>query len=698
MAYRLGIDIGGTFTDFSLLDQATGRLIGYKSPTVPADLAQGVATGLHELVQREGIDLTEIEYFVHGTTIGLNTVIQRSGANLALLVTAGFRDILEIQRMRLADPVNFNSTRPAPLIPRWQVYEIQERLLTDGTLDTALDRESVVQALKAAEAAGVEGVAVCLVNAYRNPAHEQAIRAIAEDVTPDLYLTCSHEVWPQIREYERAIVTILNAYIRPKLATYLDGLANRLREIGLKVEPYITKSNGGVMTARSARDSTVETLLSGPASGVVGAIYASQLSGYGDLLTLDMGGTSADIAIIRNGEAIYSRDEHVGDFPVIMPAVGVSSIGAGGGSVAWIDQSGLLKVGPRSAGADPGPACYGRGGTEPALSDAFLVCGFLNPDNFVGGRIKLDEAMARKALEPIGEHLSRSVDAAAEAIIEVSTSNMYAEFSQVMARHGLDPRDFTLVAFGGAGAIQACFLAAEFHIPRVLVPLAPGTLCALGALSADVKNDYVKTVSLNLAQTGVDELRAHYADLHARAEQWLATEGPTVQDQQILYSADMRYEHQSYEIELAIDPAWLEAPTVQPIVDAFHSLHGKLYAHADPTGHIELISMHTKVVGSTPKPSAVPLAAGSGAATPNDTREIHYRGNRYQASVYQRSALLAGQSLVGPAVVEQDDATVLIPDGFTGHVDTYGNLVITATSEGNVPTPELVGAGAQPRG
>jgi N-methylhydantoinase A len=698
MAYRLGIDIGGTFTDFSLLDQHTGRLIGYKSPTVPADLAQGVATGLNELAQREGIDLTQIEYFVHGTTIGLNTVIQRAGADLALLVTAGFRDVLEIQRLRLADPVNFNATRPAPLIPRWRVFEIRERLLTDGSVDTPLDRESVEQALGAAVTEGVDGVAVCLVNAYRNSAHEQAIRAIAAEVVPDLYMTCSHEVWPQLREYERAIVTILNAYIRPKLATYLDGLAARLREISLRVEPYITKSNGGVMTARSARDATVETLLSGPASGVVGAIYAAQLSGYLNLLTLDMGGTSADIAIIRDGEALYSRDEHVGDFPVIMPAVGVSSIGAGGGSIAWIDQSGLLKVGPRSAGADPGPACYGRGATEPALSDAFLVCGFLNPNNFVGGRIKLDEGSAWAAIRPIADQLGLSIDAAAEAIVEVSTSNMYAEFSQVMARHGLDPRDFTLVAFGGAGPIQACFLAAEFHIPRVLVPLAPGTLCALGALSADVKNDYVKTVNLKLSRTGVDELREHFAELRRRAEAWLTNEGPSVLDRQIFYSADVRYEHQSYEIELAIDPDWLDAPDTGPIVEAFHRLHHQLYAHADPSGQIELINVHVKVIGTTPKPTARPLTTGSGAATPGSSREIHYRGGRYLAAVYQRSDLLADHTLSGPAVVEQDDATVLIPDGFVGHVDTCGNLVITTATEGVLPTPELVGAGARREG
>jgi N-methylhydantoinase A len=479
---------------------------------------------------------------------------------------------------------------------------------------------------------------------------------------------------------------------------YLEKLERELNTVGVSVPPYITKSNGGVTTARNARDATAETLLSGPASGVIGASYVCHLAGFDDLITLDMGGTSADIALVRGGRPAYSSDEHVGDFPVVMPAVGVSSIGAGGGSIAWIDRVGVLKVGPHSAGADPGPACYGRGGTEPALSDAFLICGFLNPDNFVGGRLRLDPDAAVAAMRPIAAALDLSVDDAAEAVIEVSTSNMYAEFSQVMARHGLDPREFTLVAFGGAGPIQACFLAAEFHIPRVLVPLAPGTLCALGALSADVKNDYVKTVNLKLSRTGVDELREHFAELRRRADEWLKHEGPRVLDRQIFYSADVRYEHQSYEIELAIDPDWLDAPDTGPIVEAFHRLHNQLYAHADPSGQIELISVHVKVVGTTPKPTTHPLATGSGAAAPSSSREIHYRGGRYLAAVYQRSDLLANQTLAGPAVVEQDDATVLIPDGFVGHVDTYGNLVITTATEGVLPTPELVGAGARREG
>jgi N-methylhydantoinase A len=678
--YRLGVDIGGTFTDFALLDRSTGRVVGYKSPTTPSDPAEGVITGLHELLRQHNIEPSQVEYFVHGTTIGLNTVIQRSGANLAFMTTEGFRDVLEIQRMRLSDPLNFAATRPAPLIPRWQVFEIRERILTTGAVEVGLDRESVVRAFEAARAQHVDGVVVCLMNAYRNPQHEAAVRAIGAEVAPDMYVACSHAVWPQIREYERAIVAILNAYIRPRLAAYFDTLADRLHTAGLRVEPYITRSNGGVMTARSARDTPVQTLLSGPASGVIGAVHAAQLAGFTDLLTLDMGGTSADIAVVRNGEPQYSRDEHVGDFPVIMPSVGVSSIGAGGGSIAWIDRSGLLKVGPRSAGADPGPACYGRGGREPTLTDAFLLSGFIDPHKFLGGRIQLDPQRARGAIQSLADQLSLSVEAAADAIVEVSTANMYAEFSQVMARHGLDPRAFTLVAFGGAGPIQACFLAAEFHIPRVLVPLSPGILCALGALGADVRNEYVRTVNSRLGPDTVQCLQAIADTLREQAETWLLKEGPVVTRTELTYAAEMRYRRQAFEIEVPVQTEWLQSGDAPALLEAFHALHRQLYGHADASEPVDLISLQVKITGEMPKPVAQALPTGGSRSMPNGERSVSLRGRVYRARTYARSDLQPGDMLEGPLVIDQEDTTVLVPSGFEASVDLYGNVVIVQSN------------------
>jgi N-methylhydantoinase A len=677
MAYRLGVDIGGTFTDFALLNASAGRLTHYKVPTTPADPAEGVVLGLSDLLEQCEVDPRDIEYFVHGTTLGLNTVIQRSGANLAFFTTEGFRDLLEVQRMRLADPLNFASKRPAPLIPRWHVFEIRERILADGSLDVQLDPQSVARAVQAVTSLGLDGVVVCLLNAHRNALHEQAVRAIAREIAPDLYMCCSHEVWPQIREYERAIVAVINAYIRPKLAGYLDSLTRRLSEMGVHVQPYITRSNGGVMTAQSAYQTPVQTLLSGPASGVIGAMQAARTAGLRDVLTLDMSGTSADIAVVRDGEAQYSRDEHVSDFPVIMPSVGVSSIGAGGGSVAWIDRSGLLKVGPSSAGAEPGPACYGRGGTAPTLTDAFLVSGFIDPDNFLGGRIRLQTELAHSVIGPIAERLNISVEAAAEGIIQVSTANMYAEFSQVMARNGLDPRDFTLVAFGGAGPIQACFLADEFHIPRVLIPASPGTLCAVGALSADIRSDYVRTVGTRVTDGPLERLRPVVDALRRQAEEWLSGEGPSGLEQRLTHTADMRYGHQAYEIEVPLDLDWLDQNDTEALLRAFHSLHQQLYGHADPEEPVEIISLHVKAVADTPKPPSRKLASALEPTRTTGERTIRIRGQRHQAKTYVRDDLLAGDAFTGPAVVDEDGSTVLVPVGFKAQVDANGNLVIT---------------------
>jgi N-methylhydantoinase A len=677
--YRLGIDIGGTFTDFSLLDETTGEIAGFKSPTVSADPGRGVLEGLQALVAERGIDPGDIGYLVHGTTIAVNTVIQRNGATLGLLVTAGFGDLLEIQRLRLASPVNFTATRPAPLVPRYRVGEVIERILADGTVDTAIDRAQLVdEAARLVEREGAEALVVSFVNAYRTPTHELEAKKVLAERFPDLHVTCAHEVWPQIREYERTMVAILSAYVRPRVDRYLQFLERELGRAGVRVPLHITKSNGGVTSARDARRATAETMLSGPASGVMGAAATCVRAGYRNLITFDMGGTSADIALVRDGQPVYSSEETVGEFPIVMPVVGVSSIGAGGGSIAWLDQVGVLKVGPRSAGADPGPACYGRGGTEPALSDAFLLCGFLNPDNFVGGRLRLHPDRATAAMQPIARALGLDVDAAAEAVIEVATSNMYVAFSNVLARHGLDPREFALVAFGGAGPIEACFLAEEFHIPRVIVPPSPGTLCAQGAMSADVKSDYVRTLHRRLSATSGTLLADACAELGARARRWLDEEAPRVSSSAVAYSADLRYVGQAFQVEVPIDPGWLEGATTDRLRGAFHHRHEHLYAHADRTADVELIDLRATITGATPKPALRRVPAGHGAATAVGHRGIHYRRHRHEAAVYHRLDLLAGQHVDGPAVIEQADTTTLVPAGFRATVDPFGNLVIEA--------------------
>jgi N-methylhydantoinase A len=560
---------------------------------------------------------------------------------------------------------------------------VTERLLADGSVDTPLDREELVaEARRLVEREGAEALVLAFINAYRAPAHEAEAKKVLGEALPGVPVTGSHEVWPQIREYERTIVAILTAYVRPRVVQYLEGLERELGAAGVRTPLYITKSNGGVTTARDARQATAETLLSGPASGVIGATSVCVRAGYRDLITFDMGGTSADIALVRDGQPLYSTDETVGDFPVVMPVVGVSSIGAGGGSIAWLDHVGVLKVGPRSAGADPGPACYGRGGTEPALSDAFLACGFLNPANFVGGRLRLYPEAAAAALAPLGRALGLDVDAAAEAVVEVATANMYAAFSNVLARHGVDPRDFSLVAFGGAGPIEACFLAQEFHIPRIVVPPSPGTLCALGAMSADVKSDYIKTLHRRLSATTGRLLAAECAELGGRARRWLAEEAPAVQASALSFSAECRYVGQAFQVDVPFDPGWLDDGPPDRLREAFHQLHERLYAHADRAADVELIDLRATITGALPKPDLRRLPAAPGPARPAGRRPIHYRGGRHDAAVYHRAELLAGQRVDGPAVVEQEDTTTLVPAGFRAEVDPFGNLVIEPPREG----------------
>ncbi len=675
LRYRLGIDIGGTFTDLCLLDEATGGWTGLKTPTVPSDLARGVANGL-ELLERRGVRLGSIEYFVHGTTIGLNTVIQRTAPPVALVVTRGFRDLLEIGRLRLPIPWNFYSRRATPLIPRECVLELSERMLHSGASLVEPSVEDLERTVDQALDLGVEAIAICLLHSYANPEHELALKEHLLRRAPSLSVSCSAEIWPQIREYERALATVINAYIRPAMVRYLDGLERILEEKGVAARPYLTRSNGGIMTATSTREEPIQTLLSGPASGVLGASRAGLEAGFDNLITFDVGGTSADVAVVVERQIGYSREEHVGDFPVILPAIGISSIGAGGGSVAWIDGSGVLHVGPRSAGANPGPACYGMGGLEPTLTDAFVVSGYLRPERFAGEH-RLDAAAAERAMEGIGSSLGRDMAQAADAIIRVALSNMYTELSGVLERKGLDPRDFTLVAFGGAGPLLACLLAEEANVGRVLVPSSPGTLCALGALEADVMSDFIRSVHWPLTGLPKERLAGVCDDLEVRARAWLRYEAPPVADVEFHWSADMRYEGQSYEIDVPVPGRLLREAEGAAIGDAFHRLHVKLFAHCDPAAPVEVAAIRLRAVGLMPRSrNRLLVNPARRQAEAISRRDIVYRGDWMSSRIYSRDDLASGHSFAGPAVVEQSDSTCLVPGGWRAAVDERSNLLL----------------------
>lgn len=678
VSYRLGIDIGGTFTDLSLINEATGELTELKTPTVTDDPAQGIINGLN-LLKKRGVDLSNIQYLVHGMTIGLNTLLQRKGADLALFVTEGFQDILSLQRLRLPIPYDFNSRLPEPLIPRKHVYPISERLIHDGTIKNPLNLQQLDDAVQHVISKNLAGIVISFLHSYQNPVHELQAKAYINHHYPQLEVLTSSELWPQMREYERTVMSVVNLYIQPKVKQYLQTLKSRLKEEGVPISPYITQSNGGLMDAESAATSPVKTLFSGPAAGVIGAARIAASASEPNLITFDVGGTSADISIIQNGQPTMAQSNQLSGFPIILPSVAMYSIGAGGGSVAWIDQGGLLKAGPESVGSNPGPASYGKG-EKAALTDAFLICGYLNQERFAGGHLQLQLSAAKKAFQPIVDQLNKTVEEAADQLIQVAVANMYTELSNVMEQQGFDPRDFSLLAFGGAGPVVANFLAREIHAKNVVVPPSPGTLCALGALTADFIHDAVLSKKICLQDYSINQLKQDYEKLSRKATDWVSQQDiQHINQTSILLLADARYQGQAFEIELPLSIDWLkQEQDIHQLIEAFHKLHQRQYGHRDDQANIEFTHLRVRVIGETPPLPFSPVHENSGhSVKPYEYRRIFIEEKEYEASVYNRDTLSVGSIVNGPAVIEQDDTTTLILPNWAGSIDPSGNLVIS---------------------
>jgi N-methylhydantoinase A len=673
--YRLGVDIGGTFTDVMVADEAGFVVTTLKTPSVPLAPEQAIFNAIDEL---KTVDVTPdaISLFIHGTTLAVNTLIERTGAATGLLVTRGFRDVLEIRRLRLENTTDFYGDKPLPLVPRNLVQEIDERLLSDGRVYRPLDPEQVRAAVRRLVAEGVTAAVICFMHSYKNPIHEQQVRDLILREFPGLFVCASADVWPQQREYERCLVAVMNAYIGARMAGYFHNIQSGAAQRGLTAQVLSTKSNGGVMTAARAAEDPVQTLLSGPASGVIGAAHVARLAGFTRLVTLDMGGTSADVAVVQDGHPTYSTENQVGDFPVIMPAIDVTSIGAGGGSIAWIDGAGVLKVGPRSAGADPGPASYGRGGRQPTVTDAYVLLGIIAPDRFLGGKMPLNPALAESALAEVGQHLRLTPQETAQAILDVTTSNMYAQFTPLMARKGVDPRDCALLAYGGAGPTHAFLLAKEVGIGKVLIPPSPGTLCALGCLVADLRNDFVYTLYTSDHQLTDGVLERVYGDLERHGRQWLQDESAKsihLESTYVQYSADMRYEGQAFEIEVPV-PAESRSDLAGN-VGRFHDAYHKIFGVSDPHGPVTFVNLRATVVGVTGKITRLALPPEDVGKRRAETRSVCIGGRVHQATVVQRAGLTPGRWVAGPAIVEQYDTTTFAPPGYRVCADSLGNLI-----------------------
>ena len=670
MAWRIGVDIGGTFTDLCAAEEETGTVRTLKVLSRPDAPGADVALAIAELSRVHGVDLGEVIRFTHGTTVGVNTIIQRRGAKLALFATDGFTDVLELARLRMPDAYSLFGERAAPLVTKDCALPIGGRMLANGQELEPIDRASVAAAVRAAQAKGCAGVVICLLHAWRNPAHEIAVAALVAELAPELFVFRSTEIWPAIREYERSSTAVLNGYVHPRVSLYLERLEAALAEAGVPARPLITRSNGGVMAARQGKRDCVGMLLSGTACGVMGAAFVAAEAGVRHAATLDVGGTSADVALLRDGQAQFAAGENVGGFPLFVPSVAVSSIGAGGGSIASVDAFGMLKVGPDSAGSTPGPACYGRGGTQATLTDAFAVRGVLGHGALGYGAVKPDMAAARAAVGAIAGKLGLGIEETAEAIAAVAVSAMYLEFSKMFARNAVDLDDLTLIAFGGAGPMVGCQVARELGVSRVLVPRSPGVVCALGGLVAEIRNDMVRTVMLPLEDESLAPMREGWAALAAASEVWLAEVGEPGAAGLLQYSADMRYRGQSYEIEVPVTDMSLAA-----LAEGFHTQHRAVFDHADPAAAVEVVNLRVAIRAGAQKVTSPTLAPSSGPP-PSEPIRIFLDGAWQEVKLYQRDTLRPGHAIAGPAVVAQEDTTLLLPTGSHATVQAQGHLMV----------------------
>ena len=679
MSYRLGVDVGGTFTDLMLFDESSKGIALEKVPTTVSHQAVGIIEGIRKITEAVGIEPADITMFLHGTTAATNAILEHKGVSTALITTKGFADVLHIMRQNRPLLYDFFAQRPLPLVPRDLRFEVSERVLFTGEVDQKLNEAALKSIIRKIRKNKVQAVAVCLLHGYANPVHEEQVRQILQGACPDVYVSISSEVLPEIREYERMSTTVINVYVLPIVHKYLDQLLSTLRDIGLDRTVHVMQSSGGITPSSMAGQKSACTILSGPAAGVLGGVALAKEAGLQNAITIDMGGTSFDICLARNGAPKFAHQCEIAGHVLKIPMIDIHAIGAGGGSIAWIDRGGILKVGPQSAGADPGPACYGKGGNDPTVTDANLVLNRLNPDFFLGGEMEIDARAAHDAIDKrLARPLGMEVLDVAEGIIRIVNASMVKGIRYVSVEKGHDPREFGLVCFGGNGPMHAVELARELDIRQAVIPFAPGVNCAYGLLVADFRYDYVQTHLRPLDTADLKQVNAVQKRLDSSAYEKMADDGIKPDQIVINRSIDLRYMGQGYEIEAPLAPGRITRKTLKAAEQRFHELHKAAYGFSMIDEPTQIVNLRVACVGHVAKPKLrrERLKGTDSRKALKGRRDVFLSGKWRKTSIYDRSALQPGAVIKGPAVVEQKDSTTLLLPGDIGRIDGYRNIII----------------------
>lgn len=661
-----GIDVGGTFTDLVMRDSRTGEIHSLKTPTTPPHFADGILNA----IRLTNIVPTEISAIAHGMTIATNTVLEMSGAKLGVITTAGFRDVLVIGRGNRPTLYDIKTVRPPPLVPRHRILEVNERMTNTGAIHLSLDESQVVAACERLKKMDVEAVAICFLHSYANSAHENRAAEIVKSEMPGVTISVSSKILPEYREFERFSTTALNAYVGPKVSQYLNLLESNLKTNSINAPLSIMGSNGGTWSAADIAQEPVNALLSGPAGGVTASVGIARLLKIPDIITYDMGGTSTDVCLIRNYEYGMTTEGHVGMWPNRAPQIEIKTVGAGGGSIAYLSPGNFLNVGPRSAGAIPGPACYGRGGKEPTVTDANVVLGRLRPDKALGGEINLDLAASLKAISQLGRELELKPERTAEGILRLAVARMTATVKEISIMRGLDPRDFTLFAYGGAGPLHAAEIAGELGINRIVIPPMPGAFSAYGLLVADTRHHVTRTRLTKLSEINLEDLQALLAPLREEARDRLRRDGFSENNIELKAFLDLRYVGQAFELTTHIpDPI----QNLDDVTNLFQKAYEERYAHSD-TAPLEIVSFRVVGVGKAPNFELSRHTSNTNSKT--ETRLVAFNNTLMPTAVFSRAALPVNTSFLGPAIIEEEGATTVVPPGFRAILDNFGILTL----------------------